>query len=255
MSIKQSARAPPARHSLTVAHGQCSNLGEGDQDAKLEIDMIDLPLFPLSSVLFPGGTLPLHIFEERYKLLIGECVAQQSPFGVVLIKSGSEVGGPAEPYEVGTTARIARVQHLPDGRMNLVAVGSERFRIVEITQRRPFLRARVEILRDVDATVPFSAEHAERVAVLYSDYYRVALALTDQWQQRVALPEEPRAIADFVAGRVDAEPQLKQRLLEELSVSERLRAEESLLRQAVEQLTDQLAAARRHKYGGLGALN
>ena len=217
--------------------------------------MIDLPLFPLSSVLFPGGTLPLHIFEERYKLMIGECVAQQSPFGVVLIKSGKEVGGPAEPYDVGTTARIARVQHLPDGRMNLVAVGSERFRIGEITQRRPFLRARVEILRDDDATTPVNAERAERVSALYGEYYRTALALTEQWQLRVALPEDPRAIADFVAGRVEAEALLKQRLLEELSVSERLRAEEGLLQQALQLLTEQLAAARRQKYSGLGALN
>ena len=217
--------------------------------------MIELPLFPLSSVLFPGGTLPLHIFEERYKLMVGECVAQQSPFGVVLIKSGKEVGGPAEPYEVGTTARIAHVQQLSDGRMNLVAVGVERFRIDEFTQRRPFLRARVEILQERDAETPLLAERSARVGTLYSEYYRLALALTDQWQQQVALPEEPRAMADYVAGRVDSEAQLKQRLLEELSVSERLRAEEALLREAVRLLDEQLTAARRQKYSGLGALN
>ena len=217
--------------------------------------MIDLPLFPLNSVLFPGGTLPLHIFEERYKLMIGECVAEQSPFGVVLIKAGKEVGGPAEPHEVGTTARIARVQQLADGRLNLIAVGADRFRIDEMTQRRPFLRARVVILQETDIEAALIAERAGRVGALYSDYYRLALALTDQWQRRVALPEEPHAVADFVASRVDAEAQLKQRLLEELSAGERLRAEEGLLRQAVSALGEQLAAMRRQKYGGFGAQN
>jgi Lon protease-like protein len=217
--------------------------------------MIELPLFPLSSVLFPGGTLPLHIFEERYKLMIGECVAQQLPFGVVLIRAGKEVGGAAEPYEVGTTARIARLQQLPDGRMNLIAVGVERFRIEQLTQRRPFLRARVEILQETELDPAPNQERAARVGGLFGVYYRLALALTDQWQDRVALPEDPRAVADFVAGRVDAEPPLKQRLLEELSVAERLRAEEALLHQAVETLAEQLAAVRRQRYAGLGALN
>ena len=80
-----------------------------------------LPLFPLNSVLYPGTLLPLHIFEERYRSMISRCVEEKVPFGVVLVRSGEEVGGPAEPYDVGTTARVARLQRLPDGRMNLVA--------------------------------------------------------------------------------------------------------------------------------------
>src|SRR6476646_8248404 len=79
------------------------------------LQMPEIPLFPLSTVLFPGGTLPLHIFEERYKLMISECMERQAPFEVALIKSGSEVGGPAEPHGVGTTARISRVQELEGG--------------------------------------------------------------------------------------------------------------------------------------------
>ena len=72
-------------------------------------DLLQLSLFPLNVVLFPGMPMPLHIFEERYKAMIGECVDREEPFGIILIKEGQEVGEPAEPVKVGTTARIVQV--------------------------------------------------------------------------------------------------------------------------------------------------
>jgi Lon protease-like protein len=217
--------------------------------------MLNLPLFPLNTVLFPGGSLPLHIFEDRYKLMIGECIDQQSEFGVVLIKSGREVGGPAEPHPVGTTARISRVRHMDDGRINLVALGRERFRIEQISQTQPYLRADVEFLEESDGDTPASQAAAQDVATLYVEYYRLALSLTNQWQERVALPQEPPGLADFVATRIEAEQGLKQQLLETTSVADRLILERDLLSQATEMLTAQVNAARRLRYGGLGALN
>jgi uncharacterized protein len=217
--------------------------------------MPEIPLFPLNTVLFPGGTLPLHIFEERYKLMIGECMEQQAPFGVVLIKSGSEVGGPSEPYEVGTTARISRVQELEGGRLNLVAIGVKRFRIRSVTQSRPYMRADVEMLETTDAEDPGTHEAAEQVSKLYVDYYRLALALTSQWQERIGLPQNAADLADFVATRMDTEQDLKQKLLETSSAAERLRVERDMLSQAVALLGEQVKAARRSRYGGLGALN
>jgi len=217
--------------------------------------MLNLPLFPLNTVLFPGGSLPLHIFEERYKLMIGECIEQQAEFGVVLIKSGREVGGPAEPHPVGTTARISRVRHMDDGRINLVALGRERFRIQELTQSQPYLRADVEFLEESDMDTPRSLAAAQEVSALYVEYYRLALSLTNQWQERVALPHEPQGLADFVATRIEAEAGLKQQLLETTSVAERLSLERDLLGEATQMLTAQVNAARRLRYGGLGSLN
>ena len=66
------------------------------------VDTIEISLFPLNTVLFPGQVLPLHIFEDRYRLMIRECLAEEKPFGVVLIRRGREVGETAEPYMVGT---------------------------------------------------------------------------------------------------------------------------------------------------------
>ena len=110
-----------------------------------------LPLFPLRTVLFPGMALPLHIFEERYRLMIGRCMEERSPFGVVLIRSGEEVGAAAEPHDIGTTARIASVQRLEDGRMNLVALGEQRFRILQLDNSGPYLAGDVEYLHSEES--------------------------------------------------------------------------------------------------------
>src|SRR6266851_1687322 len=89
-----------------------------------------LPLFPLEQVvLFPGMSLPLRIFEERYKVMIGACQVTDQLFGVLLIKSGSEVGAPAQPERVGCTARMLRIDRLPDGRMTILTIGEQRFRL------------------------------------------------------------------------------------------------------------------------------
>ena len=109
-------------------------------------DLRELPLFPLNTVLFPSLPLPLHIFEERYRLMIGSCIVTDNLFGVCLIKEGVEVGGPAEPFEIGTVARISEVERQQDGRMNLMTFGTQRFKLLEITQREPYLIGRVQLL-------------------------------------------------------------------------------------------------------------
>src|SRR5687767_13844296 len=102
--------------------------------------MTELPLFPLNTVLFPAMPLKLHIFEERYKTMINECIDNNSPFGVLLIDTGADSGGPlAKPHLIGCTAHITRVQRLPFGRMNIMAVGRERFRVNALFQNKPYL--------------------------------------------------------------------------------------------------------------------
>ena len=110
-----------------------------------------LPLFPLEQVvLFPGMSLPLRIFEERYKVMIGACQVTDQLFGVVLIRTGREVGDPAEPEQTGCTARMVRVDRIPDGRMRILTVGEERFRLSGPARTMPegYLVADVELLPD-----------------------------------------------------------------------------------------------------------
>jgi Lon protease-like protein len=120
-----------------------------------------LPLFPLHTVLFPGGNLPLRIFEQRYMEMAKDCLKRDAPFGVCLIQDGKEVGAPATPHAVGTLARIAAWDMAQLGVLNVVAQGGARFRILERTvQPDGLARARTEAIPDdVDSPVPaeFSA--------------------------------------------------------------------------------------------------
>lgn len=110
----------------------------------------ELGMFPLSSVLFPGAGLPLHVFEERYRTLMTRCLEADGEFGVVLIERGSEVGGGDERVDVGTVARIANVAELDDGRMLVVATGVRRIRVEAWLLDDPYPRAVVEDLPDDD---------------------------------------------------------------------------------------------------------
>jgi uncharacterized protein len=120
--------------------------------------MKDLPLFPLNTVLFPGGRLPLRIFEQRYMDMAKTCLREGAPFGVCLIREGKEVGSPATPVEVGCLARI-RAWDMPQlGLLHITALGEQRFRILERrVQADGLARGSIEILApEVDAAVPES---------------------------------------------------------------------------------------------------
>ena len=217
--------------------------------------MARLPLFPLNSVLFPGAALPLHIFEERYKLMIGRCLQSGSPFGVLLIRSGSEVGEATEPFEVGTTARIVRVQPLDEGRMNLVCLGERRFRLLRKLRETPYLVGEVEPLDSTDIEGEDVGELAETVAALFAEYYRIYLAVSNQWARQIGMPGGAAELADFVASRLAVSLWTKQRLLEQLSVRQRLDMELETLSDAIREMTPKVDAARAQRWRALGVMN
>ncbi len=122
---------------------------------------VEIPLFPLGTLIFPGGPLPLRIFETRYIDLVRRCMREDSGFGVVMIREGAEAGGPAETFDVGTYARIVDFSQQPDGLLGIQAQGERRFRIVERRQARDGLNlASVEWLPP-EAIVPLPVEFAE----------------------------------------------------------------------------------------------
>jgi uncharacterized protein len=91
----------------------------------------ELLLFPLGTVLFPNGLLPLRIFEPRYLDMVGRCMREGSPFGVVMIRAGAEVGPVADTAELGTTARIVDFNTLPDGLLGITCKGERKFRVLK----------------------------------------------------------------------------------------------------------------------------
>lgn len=125
---------------------------------------MELPLFPLNTVLCPGIALPLHIFEDRYRALVRHCLETTSPFGVVLIRQGREVGAGAISFSgVGTIAEIRDAGRYDDGRYDLLIVGTRRFEIRRVlSTRRPYLVADVDVLgEDVG-----DEENAHRLAMM-----------------------------------------------------------------------------------------
>jgi Lon protease-like protein len=203
-----------------------------------------LPIFPLNTVLFPGASLPLQVFEERYKLMMEHCLDGDSKFGVVLIMSGSEVGEPAGPHQTGTLAQIVQVNRVRGDRMFISVTGRQRFAIKDITQRRPYIVAEVELFEEeADAPVPPSEMEAVRVALTL--YYRRLLGLRGGWVRRVRMPSDPLALSYFIAGLLQVGSKEKQELLEEPSASKRLEAELELLRRESERLGQRVAAELR----------
>lgn len=216
-----------------------------------------LPLFPLNTVLFPGMEIPLHVFEARYREMIALCLREHTPFGVVLIKSGSEVGGPAVPYEVGTLARIASAERMDDGRYNIRVRGGQRFRIESLDRKRAYLVGAVSLLVEEDGAA--SPEElralAGRVGALYVEHSRLLLAIADQWSKRIALPDAPAAAAYFVAGKAELPNAQRQAVLEVGTTRERLELLDGYLAEELQRLKAQLRAHLQQKFGGLGTSN
>jgi Lon protease-like protein len=195
-----------------------------------------IPLFPLDVVLFPGTPLPLHIFEPRYKEMIGECLAQQRPFGVVrAVEQGLA--------EVGCTAEIVTVvKEYPDGRLDLVTEGRKRFELLRVDEERSFLRAEVLMIDDEPgAPLP---EDTSRAVQLHSELLAIAGAKQD------LSAADPSLLSFYLAGSLPLDLDFKQKLLGLRSEPERL----SLLISYFETILPNLhrAARAREKAGGNG---
>lgn len=199
-------------------------------------DLSELALFPLNLVLFPGMRLPLHIFEERYKAMIGACIAEEEPFGILLIKEGQESGEPAEPVQVGTTARITQVNRLEDGRMNILTQGERRFELVEIIQTRPHMVGLVRYLEEEPGEVLESI--LVEIREEYATFLKQLATVAGGWNSRVELPEEPSQLsAEVIAGlssSIEVPTEVRQRLLETPAIQSRLELVLPLLKQGNE---------------------
>jgi Lon protease-like protein len=183
-----------------------------------------LPIFPLHVVLFPRMPLPLYIFEERYKLMINSCLQERRPFGVALIKSGREVGGPATPFEIGTTARIHDVERRKGGEMDLLTLGERRFRIRSIMQETPYLAAEVEELEEPLGDPARLRLLVPRAANLFDEYCRLLVRLG---ARRNCFPEpvtDPVTFSYQIASWMQIDLDEKQALLETDSAERRLRS-------------------------------
>ncbi len=191
--------------------------------------IVTLPLFPLFTVLFPKTTLPLHIFEDRYKRMINSCIENKTNFGVVLIKSGVEVGGSANPYSIGTEAKITEVKRLEQGKMNLVVLGTRKFQIKEIMQKEPYLVGKVEFL------VPESFHQnlvplMQEVEELFEQYLNLVSFISGQALPKLNWNDNPIDLSHLIPQILPISLAQKQTYLELADPQGRLKKEIVLLK-------------------------
>ena len=219
-----------------------------------------LPYFPLHTVLFPHLPLPLHIFEERYRAMTRDILADGSPFEgsfvVSMITQGPEVGGDASARGVGTICEVRSAEEMPDGRWVLLAVGVARAGLGEVDRSGTYALVDAEPLEEVIgeraddllpavqaaldgymATVKRFVAQAASVAHDSQEITDVAASL-DQVLKPIRLPEDPAAASYAVGGVLQIELTRKQQLLELPDAASRLRAELDLLRRESRLLAD-----------------
>jgi uncharacterized protein len=189
---------------------------------------VELPLFPLSTVLYPGAPIPLHVFEDRYRQMFARVLGGERRFGVVAITSGRDVDPVPEFQPVGCVAEVREVRPYPDGRLDVVARGGARFKVDRLVQASPYIVAVVSELAEP------AGERAEaRAAVarsLFGRYLNALLALAGEPGEEIELPEDPVAASYLLAAGLQVDLPDKQRLLALSSAAERLLAEIRLLR-------------------------
>ncbi len=192
-----------------------------------KVEWTNMPLFPLNTVLFPRMLLPLHIFEERYKLMIDRCLEQKHPFGVLLVREGKDKPG---AYDVGTTAVIAGVDRLPDGRMNIVTFGSERFRLRAIHHSAPYLVGSAEPWPLTGAANEKARELVGPVRALFRQYLSLLLQAQGHKIEVEEIPHEPQMLALLVGVALQLPMPQKQCLLDQPTVAHMLWAERAMMR-------------------------
>ena len=184
---------------------------------------MEIPLFPLNTVLFPGGHLALRIFEPRYLSMVSDCLRNDRPFGVVRIRDGSEAGDPATFHETGTFARIFDFNQLDSGLLGLSCLGTERFRVIDHSVREDNLSiGKVKILPDMldDSVSVDLSLHFQSV----TEFLRTALDREEMEEYRKNLKEDwedSSWISFQTAELLPLSDESRQSLLE-MSIAERI---------------------------------
>lgn len=205
-------------------------------------ELMEIPLFPLGLVLFPGMVQPLHIFEPRYREMTKNSLDGAGMFGITLALPES-VFHHEVPARVGSIARILNYHRLPDGRYNLLTVGARRFEIVETMRDQPYLRGRVRLLPEEIGSGPVELLASEARKLL-DDYLTTVLSDTENGDKTIAIPSDPIELSYFIAVLLPCEDLDKQELLEAPTADERLARELDFLRLEIVRAREEAAAER-----------
>lgn len=209
-----------------------------DQPAEL------VPIFPLNLVAFPGMTVPLHVFEDRYRALVRHLLELPDPadrvFAIVTIREGYEVGNheARSMYRTGCLMQLTEAEPYPDGRFDVVAVGRSRVRVMGTEASAPFLRAELAALDSPEDLSPDTAREAARALAVFGEYRAAVSVLRGDDVMTGPLPRDPALLSYVLASTCSLTLPERQQLLESPSTAERL----GLLRRLMKRELSAIAA-------------
>ncbi len=158
------------------------------------MSLVEVPIFPLNTVLFPGGLLPLRVFEPRYVRMVRDCTTLDIGFAVMLIRDGQEAGEPANFHDLGTLARIVDFSQLPDGLLGVTAHGERRIRVrAQTVAGDGLISGQIELIAD-DPSIPLAEDYRGAADLLQ--------ALMEQLPEPFRYPEADMNDATWVSGRL-----------------------------------------------------
>ena len=201
---------------------------------------MDLPLFPLNLVLFPGQVQHLHIFEPRYREMINYCVDHNHPFGIVLVRESENKVGKTVPHDIGTAARIVGLERLDDGRMFITTVGTKRFYIDKLSYDRSYLTGEVRSYPVINGSTKKATELAQQVRPRIMDYVDLISEASRSKLSLKRLPEDPTSLAFLIAMALQIGSDEKQKLLSLPGIPQMLARENYLLAREAKLLQHQI---------------
>ena len=184
--------------------------------------------------------MPLRIFEPRYVEMIGRCLEEDLAFGVILIRDGLEVGGPATPHDTGTIARIIDAARLEDGEMNIIVAGITRFKLLEHLNDRAYSTARIQLLTDENVDLKKSERAARAAAQRFREYAAAVRTITEtdeeSEKEELELPKDPTVLSYSIAASLPISMSDKQALLASPTTVQRLVRETAFLERELQLL-------------------
>ena len=208
-----------------------------------------LPIFPLNTVLLPFETMPLRIFEKRYKKMLHDSLNDNSKIGIALIKSGNEVGGPAETYDIGTVAEIKSSERTDSDEYYLILEGIEKFLITRTVSDTPYITAEIKIIKEPYIESAIDSHELSRAKLSFQNYINYLLNIQGEWKKTPPVPNDPIKLSYLIPQLLNLKLPEKQHFLEIPSSKERIDASLDYLSSEIIDLSKKLNAKMNMQYG------
>ena len=184
---------------------------------------IEIPIFPLNLVVFPGSKINLHIFEPRYREMMKYCVQNNTGFGICLIKNGEEVGdSDSTPFEIGTYVEFSEIYELPDGRYDIKVEGINTFNIITLVYDDLYLKGKVIMMNNLKPEVDFSLNEKRQVMKYLTDYINSIAGLRGEWISDRKAPLDLNPLFTDGMSVLEIPNTEKQKILENLTLKEQI---------------------------------